>query len=212
MNAQQRGQGHKWFAACWEWMVNHESPLLHRVREEIAGGARGRVLEVGCGPGTNFPYYSEQALAVVATDPDPYMLARARKRMARCSRPIEIQQAAAGSLPFEDESFDTVVATSVLCTVRDVARALSEIRRLLKPTGEFRFLEHVRHDHAVGAFWQDLITPVWRWLGAGCRPNQDTARLIREAGFTIDELEPFKGDPLLIDPTRPCIKGVARSA
>ena len=200
--------GHKWFAICWTWMVNHEPRSIRKVREEVVGGARGRVLEVGCGPGANFPHYPNAVAELIATDPDPYMLERARKRAADASRPIDIRQVPAEALPFEDSSFDTVVCTSVICNVRDPQKALSEMRRVLKPGGEYRFFEHVRYDGGIGGLWQDAIKPVWGWLGAGCRPNQDTARLIQEAGFQIQQLEKLTPS-LLIDPTRPCIKGVA---
>jgi len=189
-------------------MVDHEPRSIRKVREEIVGGARGRVLEVGCGPGSNFSFYSESASAIIATDPDPHMLERARKRAAEAGRPIDVQQAPAEDLPFAELSFDTVVCTSVICNVRDPRKALSEMRRVLKPGGEYRFFEHVRYDGGVGGLWQDAIKPVWGWLGAGCRPNQDTARLIQEAGFHVQQMEKLTPS-LFIDPTRPCIKGVA---
>ncbi len=204
-------EGHKWFAAFWDWMVSHESPLARKGREEIVGGANGRVLEIGCGTGASFPYYRDAVSELIATDPDPYMLERARKRAAAVGRPIEIQQAPAEDLPFEDESFDTVVSVWVMCHARDPAKALSEVKRVLKPDGEFRFFEHVRYDHGFGAFWQDVITPVWkRLLGSGCHPNRDTARSIREAGFVIQQLDSLKLESFIADPTRPSIKGVAR--
>ncbi len=204
-------RGHRWFAACWTWMVDHEPAQLRQVRAEVAGGATGRVLEIGCGPGGNFSYYQDAVTELIATDPDPFMLERARKRAAEAGRPIDVQQAPAEELPFPDLSFDTVVCTSVICNVRDPRKALSEMRRVLKPGGEYRFFEHVRYDGGVGGLWQDAIRPVWGWLGAGCRPNQDTARLIQEAGFQVQQMEKLRPS-LFIDPTRPCIKGVARRA
>jgi ubiquinone/menaquinone biosynthesis C-methylase UbiE len=204
-------KGHKWFAAFWDWMVRHESSLARKGREEIVGGANGRVLEIGCGTGASFPYYRDAASELIATDPDPYMLERARKRAAKVGRPIEIQLAPAEELPFEDESFDTVVSIWVMCHARDPAKALSEVKRVLRPEGEFRFFEHVRYDHDFGAFWQDLITPVWkRLLASGCHPNRDTARSIREAGFVIQQLDSLKLKSIIADPTRPSIRGVAR--
>lgn len=92
------------------------------------------------------------------------MLRRAERRAQDVGRPMELRQAPAEQLPFEDASFDTVESTLVLCTVRDPAKALSEIRRVLKREGQLRFYEHVRFEHAFGAFWQDLVTPLWRWV------------------------------------------------
>jgi ubiquinone/menaquinone biosynthesis C-methylase UbiE len=213
---EQKVEGHRWFAAIYDRLMGakERSAFMRGVREEIAGGAKGRVLEVGCGTGFNLPYYSDKAEQLVVTEPDPYMLARARKRAAELGRPIDIQQAPAEELPFDDGSFDTVVSTLVLCSVGDPGKALAEVRRVLKPSGEFRFYEHVRYAHAFGAFWQDLITPVWRWFGAGCHPNRDLERSVRDAGFNILELEhptPYPPIPPMAF-ARPHIKGVATPA
>ncbi len=208
-------KGHKWFASIYDSMTARaERTFMKRIREEIVGGARGRVLEVGAGTGANFPYYRDHAEEVIATEPDHFMLDRARRRAEEVVRPIDLRQASAEELPFDDGSFDTVVSTLVMCSVTDPLRALSEVRRVLKPTGEFRLYEHVRYDHAFGAFWQDMITPVWRWFGAGCHPNRDVASFVREAGFEFERLEPIKPVPP-IPPfvfVRPHINGVARPA
>ncbi len=206
-------EGHKWFASLYDRMqASAERSYMRRVREEIAGGARGRVLEVGAGTGASFRYYNDHAEEVVATEPDPFMLERARRRAENLGRSIELRQAAAEELPFEDGSFDTVVSTTVMCTVTDPARALSEVRRVLKPSGELRIYEHVRYDHAFGAFWQDLATPVWRWFAAGCHPNRDIVSLVREAGFEFERLEltkPLSSIPPMVF-ARPHITGIAR--
>ncbi len=204
-------QGHKWFAAIYDrMMASAERSFMKHVRREIAGEATGRVLEVGAGTGANFAYYQGGA-EVVATEPDPFMLQRARERVQAAGRPIELKQAPADQLPFEDASFDTVISTLVMCSVSDPMKALYEMRRVLKPQGQYRFYEHVRYDHAFGGFWQDAVTPLWRWLGAGCHPNRDVAEFIREAGFNIIQLElskPLPPVPPMIF-SRPHIKGVA---
>ena len=183
-------EGHKWFASIYDrMMASAERSFMRGVREEIAGGARGRVLELGAGTGANFPYYTDDAGEIIAIEPDPYMLERARRRAEEVGRPIGLRQAPAEELPFEDSSFDTVVSTLVMCSVRELARTLSEVRRVLKPSGELRIYEHVRYDHAFGAFWQDAVTPAWRWFGAGCHPNRDIASFVREAGFEFQRLD-----------------------
>ncbi len=206
-------EGHKWFASIYDrMMASAERSFMRRVREEIAGGARGRVLEVGAGTGANFPYYNDQAEEVLATEPDPHMLERAGRRAEDVGRTIELRQAPAEKLPFDDDSFDTVVSTLVMCTVGDPRRALSEVRRVLKPSGELRMYEHVRYDHAFGAFWQDAITPVWGWFAAGCHPNRDVAAFVREAGFEFEQLTretPHPPIPPFVF-TRPHIRGIAR--
>jgi len=189
--------GHKWFAALYDLiMARAERTFMRQVRQDVVGKARGRVLEVGCGTGASFPYYPDPA-SVVATEPDPYMLAKAKRRAQALSLPIAIVQAPAEALPFPDASFDTVVATFVLCSVNDPRRALAEVRRVLRPGGEFRFYEHVRYDHRLGALAQDAVTPLWRWMGAGCHPNRDIPRLVEEAGFRLVRLEVHKLEPPL---------------
>jgi ubiquinone/menaquinone biosynthesis C-methylase UbiE len=205
-------EGHRWFAAIYDRLQRPaERSYMRPIREEIAGGATGRILEIGAGTGANFPYYSEDVEALIATEPDPFMLRRAEQRAQEMDRTIDIKRAPAHDLPFDDESFDTVVATLVLCSVPDGASALSEMRRVLKPEGKLRFYEHVRYEHPFGAFWQDIITPAWRWFGAGCHPNRDTARSIREAGFEIERLQRINPAPP-VPPmvfVRPHIIGVA---
>ncbi|HZP26566.1 MAG TPA: class I SAM-dependent methyltransferase [Dehalococcoidia bacterium] len=206
-------KGHKWFAYFYDRMSGRmEKNFLADVRRGIMGGARGRVLEIGCGTGLSFAYYGPAVSELVATEPDPYMLERARQRTDDFAGTLQIVQAPAEELPFPDESFDTVVSTLVLCTVRDPRKALTEIKRVLKPQGEFRFYEHVRSDGAALALAQDAINPVWSWFGGGCHPNRDTVRLIREAGFEISDLHratPVPPVPPMLF-IRPQVGGIAR--
>lgn len=206
-------KGRKWFASTYDrMMASAERSFMRRARGEVAGGARGRVLEVGAGTGANFPYYGDDTEEVIATDPDLHMLERARRRAEDVERSIELWRASAEELPFEDDAFDTVVSTLAICSMVDPERALSEVRRVLKASGQLRVYEHVRYEHAFGAFWQDLITPAWRWFGGGCHPNRDIASLVREAGFEFERLELTKPVPPVppVVFTRPHILGIAR--
>jgi|SRR6266540_3304247 len=206
-------KGHRWFAAIYDSMAaSEERRFMGEVRTELVGGAKGRVLEIGAGTGLNFSYYPKD-VEVIATEPDPYMLRRARRRLTESGNHIELRESSAEELPFENDSFDTVVGTLVMCSVPHPERALAEIRRLLKPGGEYRFYEHVRYDSAFGGFWQDAIMPIWRWFGAGCHPNRDTVRTIQNAGFSIAHLErtkPLPPVPPMIF-SRPHVKGIAKS-
>ena len=178
-------KGHKWFAAVYDRiMASAERGFMKHVRKELAGGASGRVLEIGAGTGANFAYYPE-GLEVIATEPDPYMMRKAEVRAANVKATIELKEASTAKLPFEDASFDTVVGTLVMCSVDDQAEALAEVRRVLKPTGEYRFFEHVRYENPIGGLSQTLIAPFWGWVGAGCHPNRRTVEAIREAGFEV---------------------------
>ena len=207
-----RKHGHKWFAALFDrLMAPAERSFMKEPRQYVAGQAQGRVLEIGCGTGANFAYYTDAATEVIAIDPNPYMLDRARKKLPVATRPIEIREARAEELPFEDAFFDTIVDTINMCTIGDLAKALAEMKRVLRPSGQLRFYEHVRYKHPVGALAQDIITPIWKWFGAGCHPNRDVAASIRNAGFEIVHLERLTPVPPLPPMlfTRPHIMGVA---
>ncbi len=179
-----KAQAHRWFAASYDlitWWA--ERSVFGPLRRLVVGSATGRVLEIGAGTGANFAYYAA-AEAVVATEPDPFMFRRASRRAERQGLDIQIQRCPAEALPFADGSFDTVVSTLVLCSVADPDRALAEARRVLKEGGYLRFMEHVRADGLVGQV-QDLLTPAWRWFGAGCHLNRHTDESIEAAGFEI---------------------------
>lgn len=209
MPSQQKG--HKWFAAYWDRMVKMEPESLKRLRSRALEGLSGRVIEIGAGNGANFERFPEAVKELVATEPDPYMAERARKRAAALGRHIEVHEVAAESLPFPDASFDGVVSILVLCTVSDQSKALQEIVRILKPGGVFRFIEHVRCENRLAAAFQDLAAPAWRWLGAGCNPNRDTARAIEASGLRLEQLRTFKLAPPIppLCVTRPAIFGAA---
>jgi len=153
---------------------------LHRWRRWVAGGARGRILDLGCGTGRSLPLVA--AGRAVGLDCSFDALRRARRRAAGAP----LVQGTAEALPFRDGCFDTVVSGLVLCSVGDPARGLAEVRRVLRPGGVLRALEHVRSPVAWRARVQDAIQPAWTWLAGGCHPNRDTESAVEAAGFTID--------------------------
>ncbi len=196
-------KGHKWFAALFDPMnriTGMETKFLAKYRPNIAGEATGQVLEVGAGTGANLPYFSK-ADKVIATEPDTFMLERARQHLAELSADnIELRQCPAEDLPFPDGSFDSAVSTMVFCSVSVPNKALAEIRRVLKPSGTFRFIEHVRPEGGLKARIFDAITPIWSWFGAGCHPNRRTLESIEQAGFEVEKLErvTHSGMPVII--------------
>lgn len=182
-------RGHRWFAATYERRGRRgESGYNEQIRRRVAGEATGRTLEIGAGTGFNFPYYPENA-EVVGIEPDPHMLRRVEPRAREHG--IELRAAPAERLPFPNASFDTVVSTGVFCAVDDPARALSEVDRVLRPGGLLRFSEHVRAPRKARRLMQRTLDPVHYRLFR-CHIGRDTIRLIREAGFEIDELEPLQ--------------------
>lgn len=160
---------------------------LARRRAALVGPAAGRVLEVGVGTGLTLPHY-RQAAEVVGIEREPAMLARARTRAVEAKVPVTLEVGVAEALPFPAGRFDTVVTSLVFCVVDDPPAAAREVRRVLKPGGELRFLEHVRAPAHRLSRVQDWITPVWRQAFGNCHPNRDTLRTFAEAGFVIEEL------------------------
>jgi ubiquinone/menaquinone biosynthesis C-methylase UbiE len=152
---------------------------LGRWRRWLVAGARGLTLDLGCGTGRNLPLYA--GVRPIGLDPSSDSLARAHQR----ARDVLLVRAAAEALPFRDGVFDTVVSGLVLCSVSDPGRALAEARRVLRPDGELRALEHVRSRHRWRARVQDAIQPAWTWFAGGCHPNRDTERSVEAAGFAI---------------------------
>ena len=144
-------------------------------RRALLAAASGRVLEIGAGTGLNLPFYPE-GIDLVLTEPDAPMARRAG---------WPVVPASAEALPFEDASFDTAVSTLVLCTVAEPARAIAELRRVLRPGGRLLFIEHVRGEGRL-ARWQDRLNRPWRHVGNGCHANRDTLAALREGGFAVD--------------------------
>ena len=188
--------GHPVFAAVYDRLTRSaERKFLGPHRAWLCARASRRVLDLGAGTGANFPYLRADA-EIIAAEPDPHMLSRARRRAEALGRAVAFLPDAAESLSLETASVDAVLATLVLCTVDDPARALGEIRRVLRPGGRLLFLEHVRLDHRVWGRVQDVVTPLWRSLCAGCHPNRDTVAAIRRAGFAIGDLERYAFGPI----------------
>jgi SAM-dependent methyltransferase len=159
----------RWHAAVFARQMRNEPPRFKALRRRLVSGASGRVLEVGAGIGSNFGYYGAVDV-VFATEPDPHMLRRARTAAAEAPAAIRLVQCAAESLPLPDASIDTVVCVLVLCTVQDPMRALAEARRVLRPGGTLRFMEHVRGEGLAGVV-HDVIAPAWRHFSAAVAPT-----------------------------------------
>lgn len=158
-------------------------------RTRFVPQAAGTVLEVGVGSGLNLPFYGPKVRKLYALDPSLELWRMARQRVAGTGFPVEFLAASAERIPLEDMTADTVVTTWTLCTIRDLARALGEMRRVLKPEGRLVFVEHGRSPDASVRAWQDRLTPVWRRVAGGCHLNRKIDDLIATAGFHIDALE-----------------------
>jgi ubiquinone/menaquinone biosynthesis C-methylase UbiE len=195
---------------------NRFSALLEREvgahRDELLAGLSGRVVEVGAGNGMNFAHYPQSVTEVVAVEPEPYLRARAEQAAGQAPVPVRVLDGVADKLPLEPASFDAAVASLVLCSVGDSAAALSELRRVLKPGGELRFLEHVRSEQPLKSRMQQTLDRVGIWPGlfGGCHCARTTVAAIEAAGYEVDHVHDLAvGPPWML--TNPHVLGKARA-
>lgn len=179
------------FAAVYERMIAaSEDACVRDWRRDLLADLHGEVLELGAGTGLNLAHYPATVTRLVLTEPDRHMRGRLEARLAAeppAPAAVEVVDAGADRLPFDDARFDAVVATLVLCSVPDQRAALAEVRRVLRPGGRFVFLEHVAADHRPNRLrWQRRLEPVWKRVAAGCHLTRRTLEEIRAAGFEVD--------------------------
>ncbi|WP_226013438.1 class I SAM-dependent methyltransferase [Halomicrobium salinisoli] len=187
-----------------------ERTLLRPHRNYLVEDLHGTVLDVGAGTGAMFPYFDavdDGTVSFHAIEPDPYMRRQARERAGELGLGVDIRSAGAESLPYADDSFDVVIASMVFCTIPDVERALSEVARVVRPGGEFRFFEHVLDD-GWRARVQSLIAPLWKRAAGGCHLTRQTASLFAaDRSFDIVEVDRMN---LGVTPIRPFVRGRLR--
>jgi ubiquinone/menaquinone biosynthesis C-methylase UbiE len=169
------------------WSMRQKDLVAYRSR--IVPAAEGRVLEIGIGSGLNLPFYSRNVSHVIGLEPSPKLLAMVRRAERTASGSVEFIEGSAEAIPLKDASVDTVVTTWTLCSIPDAARALHNMRRVLRPGGHLLFVEHGRAPDPNVVWWQDRMTPVWKRLGGGCHLNRAIGTLIEDAGFQFNRLE-----------------------
>ena len=175
------------FPKILDWAMR--APELKPLRARTVEQAHGRVLEIGFGAGHNLRFYPTNVERVIAVDPNPGLSKMAEARIARNNVKVEHHRITAEHLPFDDATFDCAVSTLTLCSIPNVIGALKEVHRVLKPGGEFFFMEHGRCPDPKINKWQDRLTPFWKIIGDGCHLNRDIPSLVRDAGLAISSME-----------------------
>jgi ubiquinone/menaquinone biosynthesis C-methylase UbiE len=178
---------------------------LGEQRARLLAGLSGRVLEVGAGHGANFTHYPGAVTELVAVEPEEALRDLARERVEELGLKATVLEGQAEQLSFENDSFDAVVTTLVLCSVEDQALALAEIHRVLKPGGRLVLLEHVASaNRNIRALEYLFDVVVWSHVFGGCHTSRDTGAALTAAGFDTDGLEakrlPFLPYPLKVSP------------
>ena len=208
------------FAGVYDRMLAPmEEAGLREWRRALLADLTGTVVEVGAGTGVNLPLYPATVERLVLTDPSPAMLSRLRAAADAPHRrrphpgpgSVEVVEAHADALPFDDGEADAVVSTLVLCSVPDPAAVLAEARRVLRPGGRLVFLEHVAaEDHPARLRWQRRLDHVWPHVAGGCHLDRRTGVAIADAGFVLGDVtreSARKASPLV----RAMIRGIATS-
>jgi ubiquinone/menaquinone biosynthesis C-methylase UbiE len=192
------------------------SPRLEEVgmadlRRELLAGAGGVVVEVGCGNGLNFGHYPQAVTRVVAVEPEPTLRAAAGQAAREARVAVEVRAGTAEELPVETGSVDVAVLCLVLCSVRGRAAALGELRRVLRPGGELRFLEHtLAQDRRLRVVQRIADATVWPLLAGGCHTATDPLGDLARAGFAVQRVRRFDFPPARVRvPASPHVLGVA---
>jgi len=183
---------HGVFARVYPWIARQEERRGgSEHRRELLAGLSGRVVEVGAGHGINFRYYPDAVTELVAVEPEPRLRVLAEDAAVHASVRVRVVPGTATALPVDTDSCDAVVMSLVLCTVPDPDGAFAEARRVLRPSGQLRFYEHVRSVRGWAARLQATGDLVWPRLSGGCHLSRDTGGAIRRAGFEITSVRRF---------------------
>lgn len=176
-----------------DWTMS--KPEMAHYRKVLLDDVSGNVLEIGFGTGLNLAYYPRSVEKVTTVDPNPGMNTLAQKRVQASDTPVETNVLSGETLPMDDNTFDCVVSTWTLCSIAKVEQALSEIYRVLKPGGQFFFIEHGLSDDPKIQVWQNRLNPIQKIIGDGCNLNRNMQALI-ENQFETVTLERFEMESL----------------
>ena len=195
------------FAAFYDFLNSVVEERVKPYRIKTAGKAWGEVIEIGGGTGANLAYYNRDVQLTVS-EPNPHMISRLSKHAETLGPRPKIISDPGEDLPFDNDSFDCVVTTLVLCMVKDYESVIKEVRRIIRPGGHFLFYEHVISQNAGMRRFQRYLNPAWRFCTTGCNLDRDIGGAVQNAGFEKVEMKSFDlsvGLPLRI----PNIVGIA---
>lgn len=194
-------------------MRDAEDKGLRDWRQQLLQNISGDVLELGCGTGANFEFYSDTVKRLVLIEPSIHMRKQLQAKIASNTSSkkvnIELLDDKAECISLPDVSFDAVVCTLVLCSVNDLEKTLIEIHRILRPQGKLYFIEHVAATNNITRYkWQRRLAFLWKCIAAGCHITRHTEDAIKSAGFNITEIQrqSMRGVPAIV---RPSIRGIA---
>jgi len=179
------------FPRILDWSLG--TKLIRDERRTALAPLYGHVLEIGFGTGLNLPCYPPKVTRLTTIDSEEMLGKLVAKRIKDAMMPVkQLKLDANLRLPFEDNSFDCVVTTFTLCSIRDVQAALAEIHRVLSTDGKYVFLEHGRSDEPRVARRQDFLNPVQQWVGRGCNINRPIDELVKKADLHIQTLDRYR--------------------
>ena len=183
---------------------------LHKHKTPVFDHLPTTVVELGPGVGANLRYLTP-GTRLLAIEPNPYMHSSLRRAAARHKVEVEIRSVVGERIDLPDHSAEAVISSLVLCTVRDPATVVSEIRRILRPGGHYCFVEHVAAETGTPTHWvQHSLRRPWAWVFEGCSCERDLATVIRSAGFSEVEITPYRIHSLFL-PFNTHIRGRAIS-
>jgi ubiquinone/menaquinone biosynthesis C-methylase UbiE len=184
MDKPQAGLRQRIFAAALAHFNKRYEQFAEKYKERLFADLSGTVLEIGPGTGVNLRYLKSGQVRWIGVEPNLFMRRYLDQEAARLGLSIELRIGTADALPVPDSSVDAVISTLVLCCVKDQRQSLREVMRVLKPGGKLLFIEHVAAPPGSRLRrLQNLVTPVWKRLGDGCKPNRETGAALEHAGF-----------------------------
>lgn len=191
------------------WILKKGDGINHRiygsVKKDLLKNASGIVLEIGPGTGVNFSYLPRD-IEWMGIEPNEAfhktLLTKAKDKGIKA-------RLISGMNSLADNSVDTILATLVLCSVRNPIKIIAEIKRVLRPNGRFIFIEHVASSSSKGLLLaQNISNPFNRLAADGCNCNRRTWDYIQQGGFSEVHLKHYdmKGTMII---HRPHIVGYA---